>query len=187
MKSASLLILSLICTLAQADCHVRSSTKLDKKSIDAGPVDVQRLVTPDKNGQQCVLRYRVYIKNTWQTAEGIATGKTEDDACARAIDVSRGSILEEPSAKKVRSDTQLVCSDLDEIKIHPVKVGDVIWESETDLHNHPEERKPFIYKRTLCRWFVERDSQDQNLWLYQGIICRVDSTQQSKWRVIDKF
>jgi hypothetical protein len=187
MKKFVISTLCLASTLALADCHIRSSVRLKSNIVEAGPVDVQKLVTPDAEGQQCVLRYRVYVHGTWQTAEGVATAKRADEACARAIDISRGSLLEEPTAKNVNADTQMVCSDLDEIKIHPVRVGDVIWESETDLHFHPDERKPFDYKGATCRWFSERDIRDQNLWLYQGIICRVDSTQHSKWRVIDKF
>ena len=34
---------------------------------------------------------------------------------------------------------------------------------------------------------VERDSRNQNLMLYQGVVCRVDNMPNSKWRVIDKF
>ena len=85
------------------------------------------------------------------------------------------------------ADTQMVCSDLPEIRVRPVRIGDLVLESETDLHTIPAYRKPFTYKRSVCRMFAERDSRNQNLMLYQGVVCRVDNMPNSKWRVIDKY
>lgn len=175
------------CSQAKADCYIRSSTKIARQFVDSQPTDIQKLVTPDAHGQKCVLRYRVNIRDDWQTAEGIGYGATESEACAQAADIRRGSILEEVTSKTVRADSQMVCSDLPDIRVHPVRIGDVIWESETDLHTYPQERKYFWYKRTQCRMFVERDSRNQNLMLYQGIMCRLNASGNSKWQVIDKY
>jgi hypothetical protein len=76
---------------------------------------------------------------------------------------------------------------LPEIRVHPVRIGDIIWQSEVDVHTIPEERPYFMYKRTQCRMFVERDSKEQNLMVYQGIICKMDSTKNAKWQVLDKY
>lgn len=178
-----LLLLILASGTVNADCYMRSSIRLTQGQ----PVDWQRLATPDARGQKCVVRYRVQIDNRWQTAEGVGYGSTEGLACAQALDINRGSILEEVTPGRVRADTQMVCSDLPEINVHPVRIGDVIWQSEVDIHTIPAERKDFWYKRSQCRMFIERDTKNANLWLYQGVICKVDTTPNSKWRVIDKY
>lgn len=168
-----------------ADCYIRSSINLGKQNIQAK--DIQKIVTPDAQGSKCVARYRVNIDGDWQTAEGVGVAKTESQACLKALDVSRGAILEEVSPSRMQSDSQMICSDLPEIRVHRVRVGDIIWESETDVHSIIDERKYFWYKRSRCRMFVERDTRNQNLWLYQGVICAVDSGSNSKWQVIDKY
>jgi len=187
MKRTLIVVACLSAGLASAECYVRSNIQVAKQSIFGAPTDIQRIVTPDARGFQCVLRYRLNINSDWQTVEGVATAKTEDDACARAIDVGRASILEEPKAQSVKHDTQMVCGDITDIRVHPVHINDVIWESEVDIHTIPAERAYFQYKRTQCRMFVERDNKAQNLYLYQGVICRENSSPRSKWRVVDKY
>ena len=175
------------CSHARADCYVRSAIKLNQTVVNSPITDVQKIVTPDTRGQKCVLRYRIHVGDDWQTAEGEGYGATESQACAQAEDIKRGRILEEVIPSRVSADTQMVCGDLTDIRVRPVRIGDVIWESETDLHTYPPERKYFWYKRTQCRMFVERDSRNQNLVLYQGIICRLNASGNSKWQVIDKY
>lgn len=175
------------CAPASADCFIRSSINLTRQSIDAGPTDFQQLATPDPKGFKCSVRYRVHIGNDWQTAEGTAVAPTESEACVRATDVGRGRLLLEAEPSQVRSDTQLVCSDQPEIRVRRVHIGERIWESETDLHTIPAERKYFTYKGTQCRTFVERDAKDQNMYLYQGIMCKEDSRPNTKWLVLDKY
>jgi hypothetical protein len=147
------------------------------------------LVVPDAKGQKCVLRYRVNIDNEWQTAEGEGVGRTEQEACAQAADPSRASILQEVSANRIRSDSQMVCSDLPDIRVRSVRKGELIWESEADLHSHPLERKQpyFVWKQAKCRKFIERTSQDQNLIIYQGVMCQSTTAKNSKWLVLDKY
>jgi hypothetical protein len=151
------------------------------------PKDVQKLVVPDAKGQKCVAQYRVNIDGTWHTAEGEGVGPTEQAACQQALQPANGSVLGEVTPKRIRADNQMVCSDLPEIRVRPVRIGDVVWESETDVHVIPEFRRYFVYKRSLCRLFAERDNRNQNLMLYQGVVCQVSNAPNSKWRVIDKF
>jgi hypothetical protein len=175
------------CGQAQADCYIRSNIKLTRQAIDAGPTDVQKLVVPDGLGQKCVMRYRVHIGDMWRTAEGTGVAKTEANACKSALDIGNGGILSEVEPSQIGADTQMVCSDLPDIRIRAVRIGEVVWESETDMHRHTQERKYFDYKQTKCRMFTERNTKDRNLYTYQGIICKVDSLPNSKWRVIDKY
>jgi hypothetical protein len=172
------------CSQPNADCYVRSAVHLTRTSQ---PVDWQKLVTPDSRGQKCLVQYRVLLNNKWETAEGEAVGSNESEACARALDIGRGYLLAEVTPDRVAADSQMVCSDLPEITVHPVHIGDIIWQSEVDVHTIPAERKDFWYKRSRCRMFVERDAKNSNLWLYQGEICQISTQPNSKWQVIDKY
>ncbi|CAB4129240.1 hypothetical protein UFOVP112_338 [uncultured Caudovirales phage] len=187
MKKIIAVGLCLLSTTVLADCYIRSSVKLVRQNINFGPTDLQRLVVPDSQGQKCILRYRVNINDEWRTAEGIGVGKTEADACKQAMDIGRGSILLEVEVKRVTASTDMVCSDLPDIRIRPVRIGDIIWESEVDVHRHQNEQKYFDYKQTRCRMFTERNAKDRNFYTYQGIICKVDSSPNSKWQVVDKY
>ena len=187
IKKTIILAMCLASSVAVADCHIRSNIKLSRQKIDFGPTDIQRIVTPDAAGSKCALRYRVNIGDEWQTAEGIGRGATEAEACTQAMDFRQGALLSEVKPTRVTADTQMVCSDLEDIRIRTVKIGEVIWESETDMHRHQDERKYFDYKQTQCRMFTERNVKDRNLYTYQGLICKVNSTPNSKWRVVDKY
>ena len=186
MKHLALSLLVLAGTV-HADCHVRVATKLSTKAVFGQPTDIQRMVVPDAKGYQCVVRYRLNVDLDWQTIEGVGVGKTETQACAQAYDINRGSVLADIVPQRVSSDQQMVCSDLPDIRVRPVRIGDVIWESETDVHVVPEERAYFRYKSTQCRMFVERASNDKNFFTHQGIICRLNAARDSKWQVVDKY
>jgi hypothetical protein len=179
--------LCLASSIAVADCHIRSSVKLARQNVSFGPTDIQKLVSPDPKGSKCVLHYRVNINEEWRTAEGVGYGKTEDESCQQAMDVGRGNLLLEVEPSRVSADTQMICTDLEDIRIRPVRIGETIWESQVDIHSIPAERKYFQYKFTSCRMFVERNAKDRNLFTYQGVICKINSTPYSKWRVVDKY
>ena len=187
MKRLVLLTLLVASTSVYSECFMRSSITLSKQQVNSGPVDIQKIIVPDARGAKCVLRYRIHVKNDWQTVEGIGYGVDGGQACAQALDLRRGAVLEEVAPRSVRADSQMVCSDLTDIRVHPVRIGDIIFESETDLHTIPSERQYFWYKRSRCRMFVERDARSQNLTLYQGVICAVNSYPDSKWQVVDKY
>ena len=188
MKKSIILLLCLVSSTALADCYIRSNISLSKQLIYSKPTDIQQLVVPDDRGQKCVMRYRIYVNASWQTAEGVGYGKTEDIACAQALDTTRGAVLQEVEPTTVRADSQMVCSDLPDIRVRPVQRNELIWESEADMHSTPQERgKYFVYKEATCRKFIERTNKDQNLIIYQGIICQNSTVPGSKWRVIDKY
>lgn len=183
------LILTLLCfsSPAQSDCHVRSNISTRSPEVNSTPTDVQRFVVTTPNGFKCTAQYRIHIGDNWQTAEGVGKGTTEDAACLQATDIGRGTLLTEVPPQSIRATNQMVCTDFPDIRVRPVKIGEMVWESETDLHSIPAERPYFNYKHTVCRMFVERNGQGQNLSIYQGIICRVNSSPYSMWQVIDKY
>jgi hypothetical protein len=178
-----------VVTAAEATCYQRASINIVGQPINTAPTDIQRLVTPDPAGYQCVARYRLHVGQRWVTVEGTATGTTEDRACEQAMDVRRAQALEDVGPARVSADQQLVCSDLPDIRVRSVRRGELIWESETDLHSHPLERATpyFTIKQARCRKFIERVPRDQNLIIYQGVICQATTAQNSKWLVLDKY
>jgi hypothetical protein len=189
MKRTLIFALCLASSTAWADCYQRSNIKITHQKINTAPTDIQQMVTPDARGQRCVARYRLHIGNAWTTVEGTAVAKNETEACEQALDIKRGVALEEVAPATVGADHQMVCSDLPDIRVRPVRRGELIWESETDLHSHPLERMyPYFYlKQAKCRKFIERVPKNQNLIIYQGIICQATTAKNSKWVVLDKY
>lgn len=170
-----------------ADCYMRADINLSQMKVQGTPTDIQKLVAPDALGNKCTVRYRLWADGQWRTLEGSAVARTEAEACARAM-TSKIYSLVEITPGLITSDNQMVCSDLPEITVRPVNRGELIWESETDMHSHPSQRgQYFTYKQARCRKFIERTARDQNLIIYQGIICQNDTGPNSKWRVIDKY
>jgi hypothetical protein len=183
-----LLLISLLAAgTANAECYMRSNIVLSQQTVNSTAKDTIQLVVPDRAGFLCSVRYRLLVNKDWQTIDGEATGRTEAEACAQAVDIGRGRILEDVEPRMIRADNQMVCSDLPDIRVRPVRIGETIWETETDAHLNPEERGYFKYKNSKCRMFVERNNKNQNLFVYQGIICQITSLPNSKWRVIDKY
>jgi hypothetical protein len=186
MKRLALSLL-LIAGIAHADCHIRSNISLRNAKVNSSPTDVQRFVITSPRGFKCTAQYRIHIGDNWQTAEGTGEGSTEDSACTQALDVSRGTLLAEAQPQSIRATNQMVCTDFPDIRVRPVKIGEIVWESETDWHSIPAERPYFNYKHTICRMFVERNGRGQDLSIYQGVICRVNASAYSQWQVIDKY
>jgi hypothetical protein len=181
------LVLALVAGVAHADCHIRSSISVRNAKVTSSPTDVQRFVVTTPKGFKCTTQYRIHIGDNWQTAEGVGEGVTEDSSCAQALDAGRGTLLAEVQPQSIRATNQMVCTDFPDIRVRPVKIGETIWESETDWHSIPAERPYFNYKHTVCRMFIERATQRQDLAIYQGIICKINATQSSMWTVVDKY
>ena len=189
MKLALTLALCVAATTSAAECYQRSEINIGRQKINTTATDIQKMVTPDAQGHRCVARYRLHIGDAWVTVEGSAVARTEALACAQALDIKQAVALEEVRPNSVRADQQLICSDLPDIRVRPVQPGELIWESETDLHSHPLERAQpyFVWKQARCRKFIERTAQNQNLIIYQGIMCQATTVADSKWLVLDKY
>ena len=159
MKRLLIAGLILASSSVSAECYMRSNIHLTRQEINAGPTDFQRLVVPASSGKKCMVQYRVHIGDEWHTAEGSGQGQDEGSACAQAMDVSRGHLLNEVEPTNITSNSDMVCNDLPEIRIRAVRIGEVIWESETDMHRHPQERKYFDYKQTRCRMLDRKSTR----------------------------
>lgn len=186
--SRLLILLLAVVNIAHAECYLRSESvsKMNAKIEDVA--DMQRSVLPDGPNQvKCVIQFRAWINNRWWNAEGSAAGASNtsiDQICARALDVSRVSVLRYVAGESVESNQAMVCTDQPLPKLRRVvSVGETINRSE--VRKHPYHTQSFLYRGSLCQWFIESRPYGRNVEMSQGIICQDYATK--TWKVVDKW
>lgn len=172
---------------AQAECYVRSAVTNQTSMAIASIADVEPMVVPISATQnKCIVTFRAQINGKWITAEGEKIGPkniSERELCAGAVDSGRIQILSRADGGRMTVEQNMVCTDQPEIKVRVVKRGEMVRESE--VRPHPHFPKPFSYRASQCRWFVESEVHPgRDLLQRQGIICRVNG---NEWQVVDKW
>lgn len=183
----TLLILALLPHLAFAECYTRSSASVSARDVTSPPTDIERLVTPYRDQIQCNVKFRIAINGVWETAEGHAIGRKEDEdaVCKHAVNLESSYLLLAVGQKKLQAEQQMVCYDMPEYHVHPVNVGDLVHESE--VAQHPTVKKYYIYQKSQCRYYAERNLVNGNLALYQGVMCQIDQGPSPRWQILDKW
>jgi len=74
--------------------------------------------------------------------------------------------------------TYEVCDDQKHAQYQVGYVSDLVM-----FREHPIYKKPFNYKNTTCKWFMDSKLED-NIRHYEGIICELTP---NRWTVIDRF
>ena len=174
--------------LANAECYMRSSTLAESDAKIEKIADVQNMFVRLKSGQmRCTSTFRVLIKGTWHDAEGQAVVQpdvAEAQACARAQNNGRVTLLQSVSKKTMTVQQEMVCTDQELPKTrNSVKIGDVVKESEV----HPDPAWPEARKLrdgNVCRRFVESDLSGVEMRRTKGVICQVS---ENSWKVVDKY
>ena len=185
MKKLALIVAALAVSTAQADCYNRTAITAQTRSEVSRVTDVRQQILPDPAGFACRVTFRALIGQDWHTGEGSATGFTGDDPaqiCAQAQTVGRSFLLAKIGTTTVNQDSDVVCTDQPLPEVRPVKIGQIIGESEVQIHT--KYPKPFSYQGTQCRWYMEYGTRSQDITPWQGVICRV---QGDRWKVVDKF
>lgn len=187
MPSKIPLILALVATTAYGECYVRSAMTSQTRMSITAVADIQSLVVPISPTQnKCFASFRAQVNGSWVTAEGEKVGpKTmpESELCAGAVDSGRVQILSRADGANINVEQNMVCDDRPEIKIRTVQRGEHVKESE--VKPHPNFPKPFIYRTSTCRWFIEPEVRPgRDLLQRQGIICQLHD---SDWQVVDKW
>jgi len=182
------LLIGAVSVAASAECYIRSATVSKMTSSIERTADLQRDILPHGNGGfKCRITFRAYIDNKWYTAVGEETGDAKaslDQTCSKAMTAGSVSILESVSGTSISSSQDMMCTDKPMPKSRPkVNIGDMVWESEVQVH--PIQKKPFSYRGSECRWFIESRPESGSIDLSQGIICR--SLEQKVWKVVDKW
>ena len=187
MRRTIPLILALVVGTAHGECYVRSAVT-NQTRIDISEIaDVDTFVVPVSPTQnKCIVNFRALVDGRWITAEGERTGSktiSEAELCRGAVDSGRVQILSQASGGRMNVEQNTVCDDRPAIQVRKVQRGEHVRESE--VLPHPNFPKPFVYRTTTCRWFIEPEVvPGRDLLQRQGIICRLHDTD---WQVVDKW
>ena len=187
MPSKIPLILMLFATAVHGECYVRSAVTNQTSMSITAVADIEPLVVPISFTQnKCIVMFRAQVNGQWITAEGEKVGPrsmSEKDLCASAVDSGRIQILSRAGGANLAVEQNMVCNEQPEIKVKVVKRGELVRESE--VRPHPHFPKPFTYRTSQCRWFIEPEVvPGRDLLQRQGIICQVNG---NEWQVVDKW
>jgi hypothetical protein len=187
MRRTIPLILILIASTAHGECYVRSAVTNQTAMSITAVADVEPLVVPISATQnKCIVMFRAQVNGQWITAEGEKSGPktmSERDLCAGAVDSGRVQILSRANGANLAVEQNMVCNEQPEIRVRSVKLGERIRESE--VLPHPNFPRPFVYRTSQCRWFIEPEVHPgRDLLQRQGIICQTNG---NEWQVVDKW
>lgn len=172
-------------TVASAECYMRSATSLTAKVDVQRLVDQRYMVVPTIAGKRCSATFRIQINNQWFDGYGDYEWADETNdaaACKIAVELGKKDIITQNFERQVAGKQEMVCSDEPPIVEKPVQVGEVIRESQ--VMPHPGKPKPFKYRGTNCKWYIETDAKGTDMYQWQGVICEV---RPGAWKVLDKF
>ena len=183
-----LIVLLLSAGIAHADCYTRGATVSSIGGKIERVADYQYSLLPAPAGTaRCRVTFRALINDRWYTAEGEtagSAGQNSGQVCAQANNTARASVLESVNGTSITAAQELICTDQPIPQTLPrVNVGDVIRDSE--VQPHPNYRKPFRFRGTTCRWFIESRPESGAVDMNQGVMCATST--QDVWRVVDKW
>lgn len=186
--SRLLIVLLVTAGIAHADCYTRGATVSNIGGRIERVTDYQYTMLPAPAGvARCRVTFRALINDRWYTAEGEtagAPGQNSGQVCAQAVNTARASVLETVNGTSITAAQELICTDQPIPSTRPVvNVGDVIRDSE--VQPHPNYRRPFRFRGTTCRWFIESRPEIGNVDMNQGVMCATST--QDVWQVVDKW
>ena len=187
MKKTLLCIGLALAFSAQAECIMRTTSLTKVAGKLDGFADIVPMVSNAGNGEiKCSISMRVQYHMAWYVAYGDYTGLATvgtEELCVNAVEIAARQFLASKEAKLMYSDQQMVCSDEAPIKVKSVQKGDVIKLSEVILNpNKPD----FAYKGAQCKWFVETTTKGNDLYQWNGVVCRLNPNTDD-WNVVDRF
>lgn len=188
MKFGLWLLLLPTLALANSDQCV-----IQQRTVSQGEVEIQersevrREITPLPSGQwRCQVSFRARIGAVWHTAFGEYDwpgDRSQQEACGVAVKTATDLLRQRVGKTKVITDQVVVCRDQpDLITLKDIKPGTVAM-----LHQfrpHPDYPNAFWHQGTQCRWFLDSQYRNSDIYTFQGIICQV---QNGGWAVLDKF
>jgi len=187
LRTAALILIMSLSTKAHSECYIRSAmTSLASMSI-TGMADLDPLVVPISPTQnKCLVNFRAQVNGGWITVEAEKVGSKnipEIQLCEQAIEQGRIKLLSRASPRHIEVEQNMVCDERPAIQVRSVKRGEMILESE--VRPHPNFPKPFTYRSSKCRWFMEPEVlPGKDLLQRQGIACLINANQ---WQVVDKW
>ena len=187
LRLIALILISSLPLNVHGECYMRSAmTSLASLSI-GGIADVDPLVVPISPTQnKCLVSFRAQVNGGWITVEAEKIGLKnipEKQLCDAAIEQGRIRVLSRANPERIQVEQSMVCDERPAIQVRSVKRGEMILESE--VRPHPNFPKPFTYRTSKCRWFIEPEVHPgKDLLQRQGIVCQINGNQ---WQVVDKW
>jgi len=187
LRATTLILVLSLPTTAHSECYVRSAmTSLASMSI-TNIADMNSMVVPISPTQnKCFVNFRAQVNGGWITVEAEKVGLKnipEKQLCDEAIEQGRIQVLSRANPGRIQVEQNMVCDERSAIQVRKVKPGEMILESE--VRPHPNFPKPFTYRTSKCRWFIEPEVHPgKDLLQRQGIVCQINSNQ---WQVVDKW
>ena len=83
----------------------------------------------------------------------------------------------------VANETLTVCKE-GAVEFPKIKKGDVIL--ETEVNKSRVDVGYFMHRNTRCRLFMENQTHNGKLRVYNGVICQIDNSD-TNWMVVDKW
>jgi hypothetical protein len=175
---------------AQAECilHSTSVSKVVGKVDEIA--DTRYMVgSTFNNERKCSTSSRVQYHGQWETVYGEYTGDPsigDQELCLNAVELSVRQFLASKEDKLTHFEQQMVCTDEEPIKLRPVKLGEVIRESE--VQPDPDNTFLFQYKGATCKRFIEPGTREgRDLYLWHGVICKLGRRDSDNWTVLDMY
>ena len=164
LRTTALILLLSLPTKAHSECYVRSAmTSLASMSITS-IADMDPMVVPiSPTHNKCLVSFRAQVNGGWITVEAEKVGLKnipEKQLCDEAIEQGRIQVLSRLNPGQIQVEQSMVCDERPAIKVRSVKRGEVILESE--VRPHPNFPKPFTYRTSKCRWFIEPEVHPGN-------------------------
>lgn len=188
MKLLAVLALVPVLAWANSDQCVMQQRTVSQASVQILERSGLRreVVNLPTGAMRCQATFRARIGSEWHTAFGEYDwpgDRSRDEACAIAVTRAEQSVIQRVGQSQLRTDQVMVCRDqADLVTVRESRPG-----SQGRLHQfrpHPDYPKSFWHQGTHCRWFLDSQFRNQDIYTYQGIICQV---QGGLWVVVDKF
>jgi hypothetical protein len=169
------------------ECVMQDRTVSDAVVVVQERSNIQREVVPAPDGgRRCIVNFKARVGNTWHWATGQYDwpgDRPREEACAVAMKRAEDSLRNLVRPAHVASQQVLICNDgSDMATLKNSQIGSMAKLDQ--FRPHPDFPNAFWHKGTHCRWFLESSFKNNDIYTYQGVICRVES---ERWVVVDKF
>lgn len=171
-------VLLLVSQLAFADCNIRSASQLSNRRDVGNVTDLVKTVSYGK----CDVKFKLTVDGETHDISGSYKGLENDSMlCYRAVEYAKKEFLLSQGGN-FQTESITVCQEGGQLN-RKIRIGDTILENEV---GKSKITKYFTYRNSRCRMFTERNAVQNELRVYNGVICQVDNSN-TDWIVVDKW
>lgn len=136
--------------------------------------------------KRCQVTFRARINNEWHTAIGSHDwpgDRPASEACGVAGSRAESAVIERAGRTLTKTEKIMICRDQPDLAVLKTTAPGTVGRLH-QFRPHPQYPNRFWHNGTQCRWFLDSEFRQQNIYTYQGIICQL---QPEQWVVVDKF